>query len=265
MLRFLPVLLNIIVICSLLPQNLFSQNSENPPAEGFNLEDSDQKAIQIADEVMKALGGRQNWDNTHYITWNFFDRRRHVWDKWSGDLRIEEDKKIILMNLNSREGNAWENDGRQIDNPDSLEKTLDYGYQVWVNDSYWMFMPYKLKDTGVTLKYKGEGPTIQGIPADILQLTFKDVGVTPYNKYLVYVDKESHLVRQWEYFRNASDSEPTMVTPWKNWKRYGNIMLSDDRGKGRQMTDVAVFDELLERVFESPKPINIDELIKNHN
>jgi hypothetical protein len=264
MIRVIPALFFVIFICTLLSQNLFSQNSENPPAKGFNLEDSDQKAIQIANEVMKKLGGRKNWDNTHYITWNFFGSRRHVWNKWNGDLRIEEDDAIILMNLNSRKGNAWKN-GEKIEHPDSLQNILDYGYQVWVNDSYWMFMPYKLKDTGVTLKYKGEGSTIKGTPADILELTFKDVGVTPHNKYLVYVDTESHLVRQWDYFRNANDGEPLMQTPWNNWKQYGDIMLSPDRGEKRHMTDIAVFEKLPEQVFESPKPFNINELIKNHN
>lgn len=46
-------------------------------------------------------------------------------------------------------------------------------------------MPYKLKDSGVTLKYKGEGQTEEGEPAQVLVLTFKDVGVTPQNKYEV--------------------------------------------------------------------------------
>ena len=48
---------------------------ENPAAEGFNMEGSDPKAISIADEVMTAMGGRKNWNNTRYITWNFFGAR----------------------------------------------------------------------------------------------------------------------------------------------------------------------------------------------
>ncbi len=235
------------------------QQEENPPAPGFNLKASDPKAIEIADAVMRALGGRQNWDNTRYITWNFFGRRRHVWDKWTGNLRVEAGDLLILMNLNTREGQAWKK-GKPITHPDSLKKVLDMGYKFWVNDSYWMFMPYKLKDTGVTLKYLGEGTMKNGRPAYILQLTFEKVGVTPENKYHVYVDKETHLVRQWEYFRKASDKKPTIVAPWDNWKKYGNILLASDRGD-RKHSDIGVFDTLPESIFTSPDPVDYEALL----
>lgn len=240
----------------------FSQTSYNPQGQSFNNEGSDSKAIQIANEVMDAMGGKENWDNTHYISWNFFGRRLHIWDKWNGDLRFEKDNLIVLMNLNTHTGQAWQN-GEEITRPDSLKKKLDDTYAYWINDSYWMFMPYKLKDPGVTLKYIGEGVTLVKEPALILQLTFENVGLTPQNKYRVYVDKKSHLVIQFDYYQNANDDKPTIQAPWKNWKKYGYILLSDDRGKNRKMTDVAVFDTLPEWVFESPKPIDINQLIKN--
>ena len=41
--------------------------SANPHAEGFDLEGSDAKAIEIADAVMEKMGGRENWDNTRYL------------------------------------------------------------------------------------------------------------------------------------------------------------------------------------------------------
>ncbi len=228
---------------------------QNPPAPGFVVHGSDPRAIEIADEVMQALGGRENWDNTRYIQWRFFGKRLHIWDKWTGNLRFEYGDLLVLMNLNTREGNAWKS-GEKITQPDSLKKALKYAYEAWINDSYWIFMPYKLKDNGVTLKYAGEGKTTDGRAADILQLTFKNVGVTPENKYLVYVDKESRLVTQWSFFSNASDREPRFTTPWKNWKRYGKILLSDDRGK-RKHTDIAVFDTLPAPVFTSPAPVQL--------
>ncbi len=232
----------------------------NPPAPGFDLAGSDPRAVRIADEVMQALGGRTAWDNTRYITWKFFGKRRHIWDKWTGDIRVEDGKGlVVVMNLNTRKGRAWQN-GQEITHPDSLQTKLQFAYEAWVNDSYWMFMPYKLKDTGVTLKYLGEGKTQDGRRADILQLTFKGVGVTPQNKYRVYVDKQTRLVMQWDFFRNAGDTEPLFSTPWANWKRYGNVLLSNDRGK-RKHSDIAVFQELPESVFRKPEPLKIEELL----
>lgn len=242
---------------------LFAQNNANPALPGFDSEGSDAKAIEIADKVMAAMGGRENWDNTRYVTWKFFGRRLHVWDKWTGNIRFENGDMVVLMNLNSKEGRAWES-GEEITDPDSLKKALYNTESAWINDSYWVFMPYKLKDTGVTLKYIGEGKTQNGTAADILQLTFKEVGRTPQNRYLVYVSKESGLVEQFDYFSKAEDSEPRFQSPWLNWQKYGNIMLSDVRGS-RKHTDLAVFDRLPAAVFESPAAVDMMDLAQSAN
>ena len=52
------------------------------------------------------------------------------------------------------------------------------GKGQWINDTYWLVMPFKLKDSGVTLKYVGDGKTQAGDDADVLAMTFKNVGVT---------------------------------------------------------------------------------------
>jgi hypothetical protein len=231
------------------------QSSTTPPAPGFNLAGSDARAVAIADEVMEKMGGRQNWDNTHYVKWRFFGRRLHVWDKWTGDIRVEHRDQIILMNLNTRSGRAWKA-GIEVTHPDSLAPLLQLGYEAWVNDSYWVFMPYKLKDSGVTLKYIGDGQMADSSAADILELTFAGVGVTPENRYLVYIDKQTRLVGQWDYFEKAADEKPRMSTPWKNWQRHGKILLSDDRGRGKH-TEIAVFDQLLTSVFQDPAPVDL--------
>ena len=237
----------------------------NPPAEGFNLAASDQQAIEVADRVMLGLGGREAWDETRFLTWSFFGSRRHVWDKQSGDIRVEgvdretERPYLILMNLYEKQGRAWK-DGAAVTDPDELVEMLEYGESVWINDSYWMFMPYKLKDSGVTLKYLGKGQMLDGRSAEILQLTFEAVGRTPQNKYKVYVAEDSGLVEQWDYFSDATHEEPQFSSPWHNWQRYGRILLSDNRGE-RAHTDIAVLSELPPEVLSSPEPVDWQALI----
>jgi hypothetical protein len=231
----------------------------NPPAEGFDLEGSDAKAIEIADATMEAMGGREAWDATRYIRWKFFGRRAHVWDKHTGRIRIEgvgqEDEKpyVILMNIHSMEGRAWR-DGQELSG-DELAGMIDNGEAAWINDSYWIAMPYKLKDSGVTLEYVGPGTMQDERAAEVLQLTFEGVGRTPENRYLVYVATDSGLVEQWDFFAEAADAEPRFQVPWHNWQRYGEIMLSDNRGRGAH-TEMAVFDELPDSVFEDPAPVD---------
>ena len=262
-----PTTLTTLVLCTLLAAaGAALQAAEpNPPAAGFDLQGSDPQAIEIADRVMVELGGRQAWDETRYLTWSFFGRRRHLWDKQTGDIRIEgvdretELPYLILMNLHTGDGRAWK-DGTLVNDPDELSVMLESGESIWINDSYWMFMPYKLKDSGVTLDYLGKAEMLDGREAELLQLTFEAVGRTPENKYYVYVATDSDLVEQWDYYPNATDDEPRFSSPWHNWQRYGQILLSDNRGDNGH-NDIAVVEALPPEVLTSPDPVDWQALI----
>ncbi|MCG6922759.1 MAG: hypothetical protein LJF15_16970 [Acidobacteria bacterium] len=229
--------------------------SENPARPGFDREGSDPEAMAVADEVMKALGGRAAWDRTRFVTWSFFGRRTHVWDRYTGNLRFEDGETLVLMNLNTKRGRAWK-EGSEVKDPAELKEILTQTESAWINDSYWVFMPYKLKDTGVTLKHLGEGRTEAGSEADVLELTFKDVGRTPENKYHVYVDKETRLVTQWDYYPKASDPEPAFKSPWKDWKKSGGILLSASRGE-RSHENLTCLEDVPDAVFESPDSVDV--------
>lgn len=234
----------------------------NPAAPGFLAEESDTEALEIADRVMERLGGRTALDETRFVTWKFFGRRFHVWDRHTGDVRVEgtdretEEPYTILLNLHSKEGRAWKA-GDEVTG-EALDELLENGESAWINDSYWLFMPYKLKDTGVALKSVGEGSMLDGRTAHVLELTFREVGRTPENKYHVYVGKDSDLVEQWDFYANADDPEPGFQVPWRNWRQRGSILLSDDRGRG-QHSDIAIFEELPTTVFEGPEPVDLTQ------
>ena len=228
----------------------------NPPAEGFNLAGSDAQAIAIADEVMTAMGGRQAWDGTRYICWKFFGRDALIWDKWDNRVRIDWSNGVTgLADINTGEGRFYA-EGQELTDPDTLVYFANRAKRTWINHSYWLVMPYKLKDSGVTLKYLGEDTTQLGAQADKLMLTFENVGVTPQNKYELWVDKTSRLITQWAHYGNATDPEPRFINPWADYKKYGDIMLSGDRG-GRGMEEIMVFDDLPESVFTSHEKPNL--------
>ncbi|MCP4200796.1 MAG: hypothetical protein GY769_02530 [bacterium] len=241
-----------------------ADSADNLAAEGFLAVEPDAEAIAIADRGMERLGGRQAWDETRVVTWKFFGDRFHVWNRHTGDVRIEGTDRetaqpyLILMNIHSKEGRAWRA-GEEVTDAEDLAGLLELGESAWINDSYWMFMPYKLKDTGVALKYVGERALLDGRNADVLELTFRAVGRTPENKYEVYVAKDSGLVEQWDFFAKASDEEPRFQVPWRNWRRHGSILLSDDRGRG-QHTEIAVFDSVPDEVFDSPEAVDMTTL-----
>ena len=223
------------------------------------MENSDPQAIEIADDVMEAMGGRAAWDQTKILSWDFFGNRHLIWDKSTGNVRIDfPDSTVYLINVEDGSGKAFRK-GIEIEHPDSLAQELDRAKRIWINDSYWLVMPFKLKDSGVTLKLMGLEENMAGGTCHVLQLTFKEVGVTPQNRYLVYVDTTSNLVNQWAFYRNASQDTANFVLPWDNYQAYGGIMLADSRGE-RKLNDVAVFESLPEEIFTSPDPIDLSQL-----
>ncbi len=223
----------------------------NPPAEGFNESASDEKAIAIADSVMQAMGGRKAWDTTQYVSWNFFGARTLLWDKQSGDVRIEvpRDSAIYLINVDSDQGKVAMG-GEEITDTDSLTKYIERGKSIWINDSYWLFMPFKLKDSGVTLTYVGEDTIQGGESAEVLELRFEGVGVTPQNKYQVYVDPNDYMVTQWAFYPTVEMDTPRFMTPWAEYEKYGSLMLSGDRGE-RNITDIEVMETIPEGTFSN--------------
>lgn len=241
----------VLIWCSCQPkEEQVTDGFYNPPADGFNAADSDPAAIELADSIMTAIGGRKNWDATRFISWNFFGARDLVWDKQDGRVRIESnrDSAIYLLNLNTMEGRV-QIKGRELTEPDSLIKMLERAKNIWINDSYWLVMPFKLKDTGVTLKYMGEDTLVNNKYYNVLQMTFANVGVTPQNKYDLYVDVHENLIKYWSYYSDASIDTANWTRPWDNYKKYGNILLSADRSDDGGPKNVRVDEELPDNIF----------------
>lgn len=151
------------------------------------------------------------------------------------------------MNIYTKQGKVQQN-GNEI--TDSLASFLRQGYEWWVNDSYWLVMPFKLKDSGVTLKYLREDTTSAGKPADVLSMSFKDVGITPENVYEVWVHTDSKLVVQWAYYLDSATLEPHFITPWTDYRQYGEILLAGNRGD-HELTNIQVFEKISEDIFSS--------------
>lgn len=230
--------------------DVLSEESTVVEEIGFNLADSDQQAIEIADMVMEAMGGQQAWDSLRYISWNFFGARDLIWDKQTGRVRIDfpRDSSIFLVNINTMEGKVMR---KGLEVVDSVQKDINIAKSIWINDSYWLAMPFKLKDPGVTLTYAREDTTLSGTSADVLTLHFEGVGVTPDNKYEVYVDKSDHLIKQWSYFKDAEQDSVSAIWPWDNYSEYNGVLLSGDRSDNKGPKSIKVFNDLPNSVFES--------------
>jgi hypothetical protein len=224
-------------------------------------------AKQVADQVMQAMGGKAAWDNTHFLRFTFAGRRTHHWDKWTGRHRVEGQgqdgkKYVVLENINTHEGQAWV-DGKKVEG-DELKQWLERGYGAWVNDTYWLLMPYKMQDPGVNLDYAGN-EVIDGKTYDKLHLSFGKVGLTPGDQYWAYVNRDTHLMDRWAFLLQ---DEPRDAAPsawlWEGWQKFGKIQLAPHRvqvGGDRklELSDIAVFDTLPDAVFTSNTPVVLQQ------
>lgn len=224
---------------------------------------ADPRAAEVAARLMQALGGQEAWDTTRFLRFEFAGRRTHHWDKATGRHRLEgrtqEGKPyVVLHDLVTRQGQAWM-DGQPLAG-DEAKQMLDRAYGAWINDTYWLLMPYKLRDPGVTLAHDGE-ETIDGQTYDKLLLTFQNVGLTPGDRYWAYVNRQTGLMDRWAYLLQDQprDAAPTAWL-WLGWQPYGRIQLAPTRqqvGGDRklELAGIAVSDALPESVFTSPEPV----------
>ncbi len=197
----------------------------------------DPAAMAVADTVMRGLGGREAWDRTMYLAFDFavlrndtlLSRRTTRWEKGSNRIRVSgKDGKgrafVVLTDLAKRNGRAWV-EGQPADSA-TQAALVDRAYAIWVNDTYWLLMPYKLRDPGVTLADAGLDSSGS---MRKLHLSFDNVGLTPKDQYWVYVDRTTGHIMRWDMLlQNSRDGRPRPAY-WTGWKRYGDIELAERR------------------------------------
>lgn len=200
--------------------------------------ESDPKARALAERVLLVLGGGGEWNRTRYLRFDFavdrggktVMRRAHTWDKWTGRYRVEGRTKdgkaiVVAMDLGTKQGAAAV-DGQPLSGA-PLKQALEDGYAWWVNDTYWLLMPYKMLDPGVRLEYVGQRAA-DGQAWHRLLLTFDNVGLTPKDRYWVFVNKKTELVDRWEFVLKGEQTAPVPFD-WKGWKTYGKLKFADER------------------------------------
>lgn len=216
----------------------------------------DAKAQALAQRVLKNMGGQKGWDNTRFIAWSFRDQYQ-VWDKKADRFRWEKDSLVAIISTRNKTGKVYV-EGKELPSGNEKQMLLDKAYAAWINNAYWLVMPFKLQDPGVNLKYIGEGKTVDGAAADMLEMTFDNVGLTPENKYHLWVDKKSGLITQWAYHKDFHHKKPTFTRRWSDYKNYGTIKLASDRSNPESeftIENIATPKQVPNSLFNSPKPI----------
>jgi hypothetical protein len=222
----------------------------------------DEKADAIADDMMKALGGRENWERARFLRFTFVRQGRRLnltWDRETGRYRLEAVNDagvpyVVVMNLHTRQGRAAV-EGRPLDGQE-LSEYLNLANRVWTGETYWLLAPYKLRDPGAILTYEGE-ESVGGVVQDRLHLRFENVGLTPGDQFWLYVNRNTHLLDRWR-FKLQGGTEGDFR--WTSWERFGGILLATERvgatGERILFEDIIVSDSMPDEVFSSLSPLN---------
>jgi hypothetical protein len=253
MTRRLPLVLGLVCLAC-----VSTVGSLNSAPSRFDASLSDSKAVDLADRVLKALGGSGAWEGTRYVQFDFVveqdgeeqSRRSHLWDRYESR----------FIDLESRQGRAFHSGDRL--EADQAEPFLTEAYEAWINDTYWLLMPYKMKDPGVRLTYAGEA-TEGGSTFDRVLLSFDGVGLTPGDRYWAYINRESGLMERWSYILEDDPPDgPATAWEWRGWQRRGRLLFSSEKtwvGKGESVRILhpvlETYDDLPEIYFTLPAPL----------
>lgn len=177
-----------------------------PSPKMFDAAASDPKAIALADEILAACGGAASWAKAKEIRWYqavaqdgvLHDLVAHKYDRWNGRhnySRVEPAgvANQVMYDVYERTGVGYDGGGNQLTRDEAKRLMGEATIRLFI-DSYLLLLPYKLKDPGVKLVYKGERAK-EGEPTptwDILRVEFdpavgKDV-------YELAVNKNTHLI-----------------------------------------------------------------------
>lgn len=207
-----------------------------PPARPMG--EADARAAAIAKQVTDAMGGQRTWDVLPYLRFDFVVARegkevarfKHWWDKRNGRCRVEgpDDKGrtvTAIFTLKDKKGKSF-TDGIVDTDPANVESIVQMGYERWVNDTYWFIMPFKLRDPGVNLKWARSQKKADGNQYDVLELSFgKGIGLTPGDRYWVYVNRRTHLVDHWDMLLQGQKPPPGTAT-WESWTQIGPVKVA---------------------------------------
>jgi len=232
-----------------------------------NLVSPDTQAREVADRLMKALGGKENWEKARYLRFDFVVEQkgkvvgdfRHLWDRYTGRYRIQgtTDKDqiytVLFQDINAKRGDAFLNASPVVDK--DKQKFLDMGYERFINDTYWLLMPYKWKDPGVNLKYEGITKGDHGQVWDKVHLTFGKVGLTPKDRYWAFVNQRTGMMDRWEFILQDQKGPPSTFD-WVNWQNFQGIMLCTEMKSHKEplrflFRNVAVFYSMPDAPFTS--------------
>ncbi len=223
------------------------ERPEPAPSSSDFVRMSDPAAVQLIDSLIKASGGTDAWNDTHFISWNVSGERDISWDKKNGKVKIvsSANKTSFLLDLNQRQGKVKQDGQLTTDN-----EKIDAAFSQWKADSTDLFFPFNLKHPNNQVVYLGDQTISDGKSANVVDLRHvRDTGsVQP--SFRILIDQKDNLILQ--IIPRDPSSPESLGAPitFDNYKKYGPLLLSANRSSGIGPRDVKIESSVPEKIFD---------------
>ena len=198
-------------------------------------DESAAKAQQLATDLWKASGG-ENWAKVKEVHFTFAVEQegkplfsaQHVWNVAGGTDEVK---------WKDKQGKDHQVTASLTTPPSNDEGKA--GYARWVNDSYWLLAPLKIRDRGVNVEAGGP-KDLNGVTCETMRLKFDKVGLTPSDQYIFYVDPKTKLPVAWDYI---PESGTGIQATWEKFQTFGGLNLATEHnfnGKTIKLTGIKV-------------------------
>jgi hypothetical protein len=135
-----------------------------------------QEAEELADDMMRALN-KPAFDTLSMIKFTYPGGHTYEWNKADNKVRVQWDDKDVFLDLNQ---------------PENEFTSTEYeAYEYFLNDSFWLVAPFKVRDDGVMRS------TVEVDDGKGLLVTYTSGGVTPGDSYLWIID-ENGFPKAWK-------------------------------------------------------------------
>lgn len=178
---------------------------------------------------METAVRKDDWDQTRFVRWSFFDKHHYVWDKERGLVELLWGETRALFRTADQSGRVWSKGTEQTGQ--DRDRALRTAYSYWINDSFWLNPVVKLFDPGVE---RGLVQLDDGREA--LLVTYTSGGVTPGDGYL-WIPGPDGLPQAWRMWVRIIPIGGLEAT-WEGWVELstGAKISTQHEAAGKRMT-----------------------------
>ena len=164
---------------------------------------SGDRAEQLADKMLAALN-KPAYDTLAYLEFTFKGIHHYRWDKKNNRVLVSWGKNEVLLDLNLK--------------PESYDEVETTAYKYFINDSFWLVAPFKVRDDGA-LRFTFDVEEGRG-----LLVTYTAGGVTPGDSYLWIID-DNGFPQAWKLWTSIVPIGGVEFS-WEKWERLGSVHFS---------------------------------------